>query len=357
MKEQNKEDLVMKQILKRFGAGMLVIILLAGVVFGPGSSTTVAAAKKDKTKPNVVLYLNKTGYTRGNVYIQVQAKDKSGIKSILIKKGKISKSNARYWKKASNITKAKKKKVTSNATYSVKVTDKAGNVTIKRITVTNIDKKKPTVKLSQSVVSGGVLISVSASDASGIKSVKWIKGAISDASSAKFNQAYNITKVRKFTVTQNGYYTVQAVDRVGNKSVAQIYVVAKQALYDMEEYYGDTPTRQTTVKDSLGRSYTNALLTGSYDNAITHVYFLDGKYQYFEGDVACETSKTYDAVMQIYADNVLVYTSDTIQATQEHKHFKVDIGNAKFLKITFEKNFDFTYRNHYYILGNCYLYN
>ena len=157
----------------------------------------------------------------------------------MIKKGKISKSNARYWKKASNITKAKKKKVTSNATYSVKVTDKAGNVTIKRITVTNIDKKKPTVKLSQSVVSGGVLISVSASDASGIKSVKWIKGAISDASSAKFNQASNITKTRKFIVTQNGYYTVQAVDRVGNKSVAQIYVVAKQALYDLDEYYRD----------------------------------------------------------------------------------------------------------------------
>lgn len=76
----------MRQIFKRFGAGMLAVILLFGVVFGPGSSTTVEAAKKDKTKPNVVLYLNKTGYTRGNVYIQVQAKDKSGIKSILIKK-------------------------------------------------------------------------------------------------------------------------------------------------------------------------------------------------------------------------------------------------------------------------------
>lgn len=76
----------MRQIFKRFGAGMLAVILLFGVVFGPGSSTTVEAAKKDKTKPNVVLYLNKTGYTRGNVYIQVQAKDKSGIKSILIQK-------------------------------------------------------------------------------------------------------------------------------------------------------------------------------------------------------------------------------------------------------------------------------
>lgn len=354
----------MKQILKRFGAGMLVIILLAGVVFGPGSSTTVAAAKKDKTKPNVVLYLNKTGYTRGNVYIQIQAKDKSGIKSILIKKGKISKSNARYWKKASNITKAKKKKVTSNATYSVKVTDKAGNVTIKRITVTNIDKKKPTVKLSQSVVSGGVLISVSASDASGIKSVKWIKGAISDASSAKFNQAYNITKVRKFTVTQNGYYTVQAVDRVGNKSVAQIYVVAKQALYDMEEYYGviGSSRKYETVTDSLNRTYINALrLSGSelvYMGTYTpeYTYFLNGNYQWIEGDIACKDSNTHDAVLQIYADNVLVYTSQTITPKENSKHFKVDIGNARFivLKIVDSNPGSWPYD---YILGNCYLYN
>ena len=348
----------MKQILKRFGAGMLVIILLAGVVFGPGSSTTVAAAKKDKTKPNVVLYLNKTGYTRGNVYIQVQAKDKSGIKSILIKKGKISKSNARYWKKASNITKAKKKMVTSNATYSVKVTDNAGNVTIKRITVTNIDKKKPTVKLSQSVVSGGVLISVSASDASGIKSVKWIKGAISDASSAKFNQAYNITKVRKFTVTQNGYYTVQAVDRVGNKSVAQIYVVAKQALYDLEEYHGYKLNRRTTVKDSLGRSYTNALVLETSWGEHESTYFLDGKYQYIEGDIACcHGSDPTDALLQIYADDILLYTSETIIATQEHKHFKVDIGNARFIKIKITDAGEDLWDSSEYILANCYLYN
>ena len=99
----------MRQIFKRFGAGMLAVILLFGVVFGPGSSTTVEAAKKDKTKPNVVLYLNKTGYTRGNVYIQVQAKDKSGIKSI-DQKGKITKSAARYWKKAEQYNEIKKEK-------------------------------------------------------------------------------------------------------------------------------------------------------------------------------------------------------------------------------------------------------
>lgn len=297
----------MRQIFKRFGAGMLAVILLFGVIFGPESSTTVEAAKKDKTKPNVVLYLNKTGYTRGSVYIQVQAKDKSGIK---------------------------------------------------RISVTNIDKKKPTVKLSQSVVSGGVQISVSASDASGIKSVKWIKGAISDASSAKFNQASNITKTRKFIVTQNGYYTVQAVDRVGNKSVAQIYVVAKQALYDLEEYHGYKLDRRTTVKDNLGRSYTNALVLETSWGEHESTYFLDGKYQYIEGDIACcHGSDPTDALLQIYADDILLYTSETIIATQEHKHFKVDIGNARFIKIKITDAGEDLWDNSEYILANCYLYN
>ena len=354
----------MRHIFKRFGAGMLAVILLFGVVFGPGSSTTVEAAKKDKTKPNVVLYLNKTGYTRGNVYIQVQAKDKSGIKSILIKKGKISKSSARYWKKADNITRSKKKKVTANASYSVKVTDKAGNVTIKRISVTNIDKTKPTVTLSQAVVSGGVQISVSASDASGIKSVKWIKGAISDASSEKFSQAYNITNDRTFTVTQNGYYTVQVADRVGNKEVAQIYVVVKQALYDLDEYYGKigSSRRYTTVTDSLNRTYVNALrLSGSelvYMGSYTpeYTYFLDGNYQWIEGDIACENSNTHDAVLQIYADNMLVYTSQTITPKEDCKHFKVDIGNARFIVLKIVDN-DPGVGAYDYILGNCYLYN
>ena len=199
---------------------------------------------------------------------------------------------------------------------------------------------------------------MSASDASGIKSVKWIKGAISDASSAKFNQASNITKTRKFIVTQNGYYTVQAVDRVGNKSVAQIYVVAKQALYDLEEYHGYKLDRRTTVKDSLGRSYTNALVLETSWGEHESTYFLDGKYQYIEGDIACcHGSDPTDALLQIYADDILLYTSETIIATQEHKHFKVDIGNARFIKIKITDAGEDLWDSSEYILANCYLYN
>ena len=62
-----------------------------------------------------------------------------------------------------------------------------------------------------------------------------------------------------------------------------------------------------------------------------------------------------DAVMQIYADDVLVYTSETITATQEYKHFKVDIGNARFIKIKITDVYMGWWEE--YILGNCYLYN
>ena len=108
------------------------------------------------------------------------------------------------------------------------------------------------------------------------------------------------------------------------------------SLLGNEEYYGKigSSRRYTTVTDSLGRNYTNALyISTSYEGTEVLTYFLDGKYQYLEGDVACYSSGTLDGVMQIYADDVLVYTSETITATQEHRHFKVDIGNARFIKI------------------------
>lgn len=347
----------MKRLWNRFGAGIFALLLLVGTIFAPVGTVTADAAQ-DKTKPMVILYAEETNYTNKNVNINVYATDKSGIKSILIKKGKITKGAMKYWKNASNITKAKKKKVSANATYSVRVMDKAGNVTVKRITLTNIDKTKPGIVLKQSTVSGGTQVNVKTSDLSGIKSVKYVSGYIGDASSSAFNNAANITSARKFVAKRNGYYSVQVTDKAGNKAVAQTYVTVKTALYDMEEYYGDTPSKYATATDSLNRSYANALKLWGYVNGSYYVYFLDGKYKYFEGDIACWDSGSSDGFMQIYADNELIYTSNTITATNERIHFKVQVGNARFMKINMvrDRNDD-SYDNVYYLLGNAYLYN
>lgn len=345
----------MKRLWNRIGTGMIVLLLLVGTVLAPFGTVTANAAQ-DKKKPMVILYTDETNYTRKNVSINVYATDKSGIKSILIKKGKITKGAMKYWKNASNITKAKKKKVSANATYSVRVMDKAGNVTVKRITLTNIDKTKPGIVLKQSTVSGGTQVNAKTSDLSGIRSIKYVKGYIGDASSSAFRNAANITSAKKFTAKTNGYYTVQVIDKAGNKAVAQIYVTVKTALYDMEEYYGNTPSKYTTATDSLNRTYANALRVYSYRTGDDFTYFLDGKYKYFEGDIACWDSNTYDGTMQIYADNELIYTSDKIQPTNEKIHFKVQVGNARFMTIKMSTDEDYRFTN-YYLLGNAYLYN
>lgn len=342
----------MKRLWNRLGAGIFALLLLVGTIFAP-VGTVNADAAQDKTKPMVILYAGETNYTNKNVNINVYATDKSGIKSILIKKGKITKGAMRYWKNASNITKAKKKKVPANATYSVRVMDKAGNVTVKRITLTNIDKTKPGIVLKQSTVSGGTQVNVKTSDLSGIRSIKYVKGYIGDASSSAFRNAANITSAKKFTAKTNGYYTVQVIDKAGNKAVAQIYVTVKTALYDMDEYYGNTPSKYTTATDCLNRNYSNALGIYGSHNVHEYTYFLDGKYKYFEGDIACMSSHTPDGIMQIYADNELIYTSNKIQATNEKIHFKVQVGNARFMTIKMSCN------DYYgsYLLGNAYLYN
>lgn len=347
----------MRRLWKRICTGMMALLLLAGTIFAP-VGTVNANAAQDKTKPMVILYAEETNYTNKNVNINVYATDKSGIKSILIKKGKITKGAMKYWKNASNITKAKKKKVSANATYSVRVMDKAGNVTVKRITLTNIDKTKPGIVLKQSTVSGGTQVNVKTSDLSGIKSIKYVKGYIGDASSSAFRNAANITSAKKFTAKTNGYYTVQVIDKAGNKAVAQIYVTVKTALYDMQEYYGNTPDKYTTATDSLNRNYSNALCLYGSGIGEDYTYFLDGKYKYFEGDIACWEVDTLDGTMQIYADNELIYSSNMIQATKEKIHFKVQVGNARFIKIKMcPKNPGYNWYGSYYLLGNAYLYN
>lgn len=360
MREKNT-----KKIWYRAGALFLILLMVMQVVFGDVGNVTVQAAKKDKKAPSVTLYLNKTSYTRGSVNIMVKASDKSGIKSILIKKGTIKKKADKYWKNASNITKKKKKKVTSNGIYSVRVMDKAGNAAIKRITVTNIDKTAPSVSLSQSKVSGGVVVTVNAWDAGGIKSVKWIAGGVDDANSSKFNDAVNITDTRTFTVTNNGLYTVQVVDNAGNKAICQAQVMVKQALYDFDggqgkylyDYYGKSMTRYTSVIDSLNVTYTNALVMSSGKSGsdyASRTFYLAGEYQYFEGDIAAGTSGTIPGIFQIYADNVLVYTSPIIRPETGAVHFNVDIRNARFVKLKVSTG---DWGGEYFILGNCYFYN
>ncbi len=94
-------------------------------------------------------------------------------------------------------------------------------------------------------------------------------------------------------------------------------------------------------KDPFGSDYTyarNYALIYLYGGrAKTYAeYFLDGKYTTISGSIAPYTDfgeNSYPVVIQIYADDVLVYTSDEITKKQALINFTVDINHAKYIKI------------------------
>lgn len=107
--------------------------------------------------------------------------------------------------------------VTSNGTYNFLLTDNAGNVTIKAITVTNIDKTAPTGNLTQSGSGASVLLTLSgAADTggSGFMNIERPDGTLVTTTSTTY------------TVTENGTYTFKIRDWAGNITTRTITVTA-----------------------------------------------------------------------------------------------------------------------------------
>ena len=88
----------------------------------------------DVTAPTLTLTPSTTNWTNGSVTITAKAVDnQSGVKEIILPNGNIvSSTNANFT-------------VTQNGVYYFKAIDNMGNETISSVTITNIDKNKPTV--------------------------------------------------------------------------------------------------------------------------------------------------------------------------------------------------------------------
>ncbi len=90
-----------------------------------------------------------------------------------------------------------------------------------------VDKKKPTVKLTQTELNWtkkSVQVNVSAKDKSGIKSIHWCKGKVKKTASKYWLAAKSIKKKKYFKAPENGWYSVKVVDKKGNKKIKQIQI-------------------------------------------------------------------------------------------------------------------------------------
>ena len=194
---------------------------------------TITVANIDKTPPVTAYALSTTQPTKDPFTISLSISDAlAGVKEVSYLAGV---NTAEDFANADNsqqpipVTLDSKGRggftVSKNNTYTVLATDNAGNQALFLIEVTNIDTTKPTLSLNYSVMNQKATITYKAADtASGIASIKYIKGKITDTASEKWSTAKDVTKDGKISVTASGDYSVLATDTAGNVTAQVINI-------------------------------------------------------------------------------------------------------------------------------------
>lgn len=316
--------------MKKILLTMLALVLSLSMA----ANISEAAKKKDRKKPTVKLTLANTNWTRKSVQVNVSAKDKSGIKTLIWKPGKIKKSKASKWYGAKSIKKKKYFKASANGWYSVKAVDKRGNAKIQNIKVSTIDKQGPDGNVTYTVNNKVATMTVSASDPRGVASVKWAEGYINNPSVSQFP---NTVQNNVFTGTQNGYYTVRLQDTLGNVSLKYVQVKLWWDLTELDIFdkkYGGV--YKGTVKDRWNTAYTNPFaMDPSEEGNYYAEWCLNGSFKNFSGTIVRGKGLSDKEViwLQVLADDVVVYTSEKMDYKSQPLAFDIPIRNARYLKI------------------------
>jgi plastocyanin len=160
---------------------------------------------------------------------------------------------------------------TENGSFTFVATTDSGIKTEKEVTISNIDKVKPILELTQEpkgLTSGKVTITVKASDTlSGAKEIVLPDG----------------TKVAKseatYTIDKNGTYTFKAVDKAGNeteKSIEVTNIDVAPAVITIEPYETNWTNKDVVVKAKVDKgTLNNASHTFTENGSFTFVATTD----------------------------------------------------------------------------------
>ena len=170
---------------------------------GNEKSAGITISNIDKTAPNLLLDIDKKGWTNSGVTITAGGSDaQSGLAGYGFSGGSIGTSNS--WK------------VEKNGTYEVVAKDKAGNEKKQSITISNIDITPPIVSLSEDKTgwtNESIILTANAKDSQ--------SGLASEAYS--FNGGgYTSSNARM--ASKNGTYLVEVKDNAGNIGTASIEI-------------------------------------------------------------------------------------------------------------------------------------
>lgn len=217
-----------------------IFLSLTITFIGVGLSNPVMAAK-DTTSPKMSVTPNMKEPTKGNVELKIKGSDDSGIKVIKYASGS---KDVEYFKTKGKVLVLNSKEATltikNNGTYTFYTRDNAGNGTIKKFTVSNIDKSAPTLTINKSnenVTNGNVILTMDIVESgSDIESLKYLLGektekdflnagktiSLKQTSMDKAKKNYQYSG--KLTVKTNNIITFLATDLAGNSVLKTVKI-------------------------------------------------------------------------------------------------------------------------------------
>lgn len=180
-----------------------------------------AWAATDKKAPTITYSCSTKEATDHAIKIKIRVKDSSKITAVKWASG--SHKASYFAKKGEKLTLKKSVayvKVKENGIYTFYAKDSAGNTSVKKVSVKNIDTEEPVLSASYHVMEQKATVSVNGKDeASGIQYVKYHKGNLSADAKEWEEDTAVLVENEQFIVSENGIYTILAEDAAGNRTV------------------------------------------------------------------------------------------------------------------------------------------
>ena len=179
---------------------------------GNVANKSITVNNIDKTLPTVNITPSTTNWTKDNVTLTISVNNAQGSSGLDEKP---------YSWDGTNWGTSTTKEVTANGTYKVYVKNKAGTIVEKSITINNIDKIAPTIKLTANTVDGAdtntqMILTVDATDNE--------DGVGLSEQPYSWDEGKTWASEKTKTITENGKYVVYVKDALGNVSNREIVV-------------------------------------------------------------------------------------------------------------------------------------
>lgn len=323
---------MLPMIKKNFIKMFIVMLLFCSVLL---LNQVTAYAAKDTTAPKLTVTLGTKDPTNQKVKVTVKASDASGIKTI---KWGYDKKSASYFKssgKALTVTSKGTADLTfsANRTYTFYVQDKAGNTTVKTITISNIDTKVPGFTVSKSTsdaTNGNVVLNFAVKEeGKGIESLTYLTGskkaadftekakaiALKEESSDSKKGVYTYTG--KLTVKSNNTFTFLLKDKAGNTALKTVKVTNIDKTPPLFSYAIDevAPTNESVTVNVKGEDADSGILYLFYmTGEKTAADFKEGAYQTLDlnadgtGSFEVDTNGTFTVLLKDTAGNTTIST-------------------------------------------------